>query len=99
MFVEFRFRDLQSSEELEKYAMDRLSRIGKMERDPIHVAVTFSFHKNSKKVQLHLRSKRKEVVAHSEGEDFFGCLDEAASRILSQLKKSKHQSRSLRKAG
>ena len=72
MFVEFRFRDLQSSEELENYAMDRLQKIGKFEKEPIHVAVTFSYAKSTKKVQLHLRSKRNEVVAQSEGEDFFG---------------------------
>lgn len=89
MFVEFRFRDLNSSEELESYAMDRFGKIGRLEKEPFQISVTFSYHKTSKKVLLRLRSKRKDVVAQSEGEDFFACLDEATERILSQLKKSK----------
>lgn len=101
MFVEFRFRDLNSSEELENYAMDRFDKISRLERDPFQISVTFSYHKSSKKVLLRLRSKRKEVVAQSEGEDFFACLDEATARIISQLKKSKVKGRGghQRKAG
>lgn len=100
MFVEFRFRDLNSSEELENYAMDRFSKISRLERDPFQISVTFSYHKSSKKVLLRLRSKRKDVIAQSEGEDFFACLDEATDRILSQLKRDKTRKvSSHRKAG
>jgi|FLYM01.1.fsa_nt_gi ribosomal subunit interface protein len=98
MFVEFRFRDLNSSEELESYAMDRFHKISKLEKDPFQISVTFSYHKTSKKVLLRLKSKRREVLAESEGEDFFACLDEATDRIMSQLKKSKDRI-SHRKAG
>jgi|GEM_PF-1894388 ribosomal subunit interface protein len=93
MFVEFRFRDLRSSEELENYAMERFSKIGKLEKEPFQISVTFSYHKTSKKVLLRLRSKRKDVVAQSEGEDFFACLDEATTRMLSQLKKTRLRAR------
>lgn len=99
MFVEFRFRDLNSSEELESYAMDRFNKIGRFEKEPFQISVTFSYHKTSKKVLLRLRSKRKDVVAHSEGEDFFACLDEATDRILSQLRKNKRSRPHHRKAG
>lgn len=99
MFVEFRFRDLNSSEELESYAMDRFHKIGRFEKEPFQISVTFSYHKTSKKVLLRLRSKRKDVVAQSEGEDFFACLDEATDRILSQLRKTKKGRTHHRKAG
>lgn len=101
MFVEFRFRDLMSSEELENYAMERFNKLGKFEKEPFQISVTFSYHKTAKKVQVHLRSKKNEVVAHSEGEDFFACLDEATARLISQLKKSKFKGRphQFRKAG
>lgn len=100
MFVEFRFRDLNVSEELESYAMDRFAKLGRLEKAPFQISVTFSYHKTAKKVLLRLRSKQKEIVAQSEGQDFFACLDEATERVLSQLKKNKSRPRSsYRKAG
>lgn len=89
MFVDFHFRDLNASEELESYVMDRFTKIGRMEKTPFHVSVVFSYQKSVKKVQVHLKSKVYDLVASSEGEDFFACVDEAADRVLGQLKKRK----------
>lgn len=89
MFVDFQFRDLNSSEELESYFMDRFTKIGRMEKAPFHVSVVFSYQKSVKKVQVRLKSKIYDLVASSEGEDFFACVDQAADRVLVQLKRRK----------
>lgn len=94
MFVDFRFRDLNSSEELEAYTMDRFSKVGRLEKTPFHLSVTFSYEKSVKKVKVHLRSKRHELVATSQGEDFFACVDEAVTKVLGQLKKQKGRTES-----
>lgn len=89
MRVDYKFRHISHSTDLTTYVSERLPRLEKFELKPVHIEVTFSEEKTSKRVDFHLRGDHLDMHAHGEAETFFASVDEALDKLARQLAKKK----------
>lgn len=91
MRIEYKFRHSEPSIELTQYITERMHQLAKFEIKPVKVEFTFSEHKTSCRVDIHVRGDHSEMHAHALGEDFFQAVDEGLAKMARQM--ARHKSR------
>jgi putative sigma-54 modulation protein len=89
MKIDFKFRHVSHSLDLEIYATEHIERISRFEHKPTRVEFTFSTEKTVKRVDLHLRGEHLELHASAEADDYFGGIDLALEKMARQLARQK----------
>lgn len=100
MHFDFKFRHLDSSEDLQSYTQERFHKLEKFDLESSHIEVVFSSQKANKKVHVHISGGRYKADAQGESEDFFRAVDIVVDKLAKQLDRSKSRQKSIRrKAG
>lgn len=99
MKIEYKFRHVPHSAELERYVATHVEKIERFELKPTHVEFTFSAEKKMKRVDIHLRLEHVDMHAHGEGDDFFHGTDLALEKMARQMARKKARVKQHKKVG
>ena len=99
MKIEYKFRHVPRSEELETYVATHVEKIERFELKPTHAEFTFSAEKKLKRVDIHLRLEHVDMHAHGEGDDYFAGIDLALEKMARQMAKKKARVKHHKKVG
>ena len=89
MKIEYKFRHVPHSADLERHVADHIEKIERFELKPTRVEFTFSAEKKTKRVDIHLRLEHLDLHAHGEAADFFAGIDLALEKMARQLARKK----------
>jgi len=91
MPIDFNFRNLESSEAIKAYTVDKLAKLQKYLRGPLDAQVIFSTERHLHCVDVHLRDAGEHYQGREEQEDMYASIDLVTDKLLRQLTKSKGQ--------
>lgn len=86
MEVSFTFRNVESSEAVKNYAKEKLSRLQKYVRSPLHADVIFSHERHLHRVEIAVRSDAHRFSGTHESGDMYASIDLVFDKIDRQLR-------------
>jgi|SRR3954447_11960334 putative sigma-54 modulation protein len=97
MHIDFKFRNLESSEAIKSYAADKLSRLQKYMPAPLDAQVTFTVEKHLHCVDVNLSADGEHHQGRAEEPDMYASIDVVVDKMHRQLNRSKEQHRNHRR--
>ncbi len=97
MEVSFTFRNVESSEAMKNYATERLSRLQKYVRGPLHADVTFSHERHLHRVEIAVGGDGQRYGGVHESNDMYASIDLVFDKIDRQLRDAKDSATDRRK--
>ncbi len=89
MEVTFTFRHCESSEGLKNYAREKVSKLQKYLRSPLHADVILSTERHMSRVELLVRADSHRFAGFSESEDMYAAVDLVVDKIDRQIREEK----------
>lgn len=99
MHIDFKFRNLESSDAIKGYAVDKLAKLQKYLRMPLDAQITFSIERHLQCVDVHLTADGETHQGRAEEPDMYASIDLVVDKIQSQLNRSKDLHRSNHRRG
>lgn len=104
MRISFSFRNMESSDGVKSYASEKVAKIQKYMRAPIHAELTFSMERHLHRVDLTLTGDGHQYACHGTSEDMYATIDLVLDKIDRQVRdmkatathKRRHSGESLR---
>jgi putative sigma-54 modulation protein len=91
MHIDFVFHNLESSEAMKSYALDKIGKLQKYLRTPIDGHVTFSVERHLHCVDVTLNSGSEHHQARAEEADMYASIDVVVDKIHRQINRIKEQ--------
>lgn len=92
MQVSFTFRHVEPSENVKRYAREKISKMQKYLRTPLEADVIFSVeNKHSHRVEMSIRADGERFAGNHESEDMYASIDQAVHKVDRQVRESKDQ--------
>ncbi|MCA9604166.1 MAG: ribosome-associated translation inhibitor RaiA [Myxococcales bacterium] len=89
MQVHFTFRNVESSEGIKNYAREKIGRMQKYLRTPLHADVILSVERHIHRVELSMRADGERFAGHSESEDMYASIDLVVDKVDRQVREAK----------
>ncbi|MGE0787173.1 MAG: ribosome-associated translation inhibitor RaiA [Sandaracinaceae bacterium] len=89
MKVNFTFRNVESSENVKRYAQEKIAKMQKYLRSPLTADVILSIERHHQRVELSVRADGERYAANHESEDMYASIDLAIDKIDRQIRDAK----------
>ncbi len=89
MRISYTFRNMESSDAVKNYASEKIGKIQKYMRTPLHAEVTFSMERHLHRVDLNLTGDGHQYAGHGESEDMYATIDQVVDKIDRQVRDMK----------
>ncbi|MBN8616118.1 MAG: ribosome-associated translation inhibitor RaiA [Deltaproteobacteria bacterium] len=99
MEVSFTFRNVESSEAMKNYAKEKLTRLQKYVRSPLHADVIFSHERHLHRVEIAVGGDGHRYGGTHESGDMYASIDLVFDKIDRQLRDAKDSAATDRRKG
>ena len=89
MRISYTFRNMESSDGVKNYASEKIGKIQKYMRAPLHAEVTFSMERHFHRVDLNLTGDGHQYASHGQSEDMYATIDQVVDKIDRQVRDMK----------
>ena len=89
MRISFTFRNMESSDGIKNYASEKIGKIQKYMRSPLHAEVTFSMERHLHRVDMNLTGDGHQYAGHGHSEDMYATIDQVVDKIDRQVRDAK----------
>ncbi len=89
MQVSFTFRNVESSENVKRYAREKIAKMQKYLRTPLEADVVLSVEKHHHRVEISIRADGDRFAANHESEDMYASIDHVVHKIDRQVRDAK----------
>jgi putative sigma-54 modulation protein len=89
MRVNFTFRNLDSSDGIKTYAMDKVSKLQKYLHAPLDAEVTLSTERHLHRADVSIGADGHRYAAHEESEDMYASIDLVVDKLDRQIRDAK----------
>ncbi len=89
MRISYTFRNMESSEAVKNYASEKIAKIQKYMRSPIHAEVTFSTERHLHRVDLNVTGDGHQYACHGDSENMYATIDLVVDKIDRQVRDEK----------
>ena len=89
MRISYTFRNMESSDAIKNHASEKISKIQKYMRAPLHAEVTFSTERHIHRVDLNLTGDGHQYAGHGQSEDIYATIDQVVDKIDRQVRDAK----------
>jgi len=89
MRVTFSFRNMESSDAVKAYASEKIAKIQKYMRAPLHAEFTFSMERHLHRVDLTVTGDGHQYAVHGHSEDMYASIDLVMDKIDRQVRDTK----------
>ena len=86
MRISYTFRNMESSDAIKNHASEKISKIQKYMRAPLHAEVTFSMERHLHRVDLNLTGDGHQYAGHGQSEDMYATIDQVVDKIDRQVR-------------
>jgi putative sigma-54 modulation protein len=86
MNISITFRQMDATEAVKGYATDKVSKLQKFLRQPLHGQVTLSCQKTIHMAEVDLHSGGQHYHAHESSEDMYATIDKVADKLERQIR-------------
>jgi putative sigma-54 modulation protein len=80
---------MESSDGIKNYASEKIAKIQKYMRAPLHAEVTFSMERHLHRVDLNLTGDGHQYAGHGQSEDMYATIDQVVDKIDRQVRDTK----------
>jgi len=80
---------MESSDGIKSYASEKIGKIQKYMRAPLHAEVTFSMERHLHRVDLNLTGDGHQYAGHGQSEDMYATIDQVVDKIDRQVREMK----------
>ncbi|MGB5284019.1 MAG: ribosome-associated translation inhibitor RaiA [Polyangiales bacterium] len=89
MRISYTFRNMESSDAIKSHASDKIGKIQKYMRAPLHAEFTFSTERHLHRVDLNLTGDGHQYAGHGQSEDMYTTIDQVVDKIDRQVRDMK----------
>ena len=89
MRISYTFRTMESSDAIKNHASDKVAKIQKYMRAPLHAEFTFSMERHLHRVDLNLTGDGHQYAGHGQSEDMYTTIDQVVDKIDRQVRETK----------
>ncbi len=89
MRISYSFRNMESSDGVKNYASEKIAKIQKYMRAPLHAEVTFSMERRFHRVDLTVTGDGHQYAGHGQSEDMYATIDQVVDKIDRQVRDTK----------
>ena len=89
MRISYTFRNMESSDGIKNYASEKIGKIQKYLRSPLHAEVTFSMERHLHRVDMNLTGDGNQYAGHGDSEDMYATIDQVVDKIDRQVRDAK----------
>lgn len=89
MCISYTFRNMESSDSIKNYASEKIGKVQKYMRSPLHAEVTFSTERHLHRVDLNLTGDGHQYAGHGQSEDMYATIDQVVDKIDRQVRDTK----------
>lgn len=89
MQVNFTFRNVESSENVKRYAREKIAKMQKYLRTPLEADVILSVEKHHHRVDMSLRADGERYAGNHECEDMYASIDHVVHKVDRQVRDAK----------
>lgn len=89
MRISYTFRNMESSEGVKNHASEKIGKIQKYMRAPLHAEFTFSMERHFHRVDLNLTGDGHQYAGHGQSEDMYATIDQVVDKIDRQVRDTK----------
>ena len=89
MRISYSFRNMEPSDAVKNYASEKISKIQKYMRAPIHAEATFSMERHLHRVDLTLTGDGHRFASHGQSEDMYATIDLVMDKMDRQVRDTK----------
>ena len=89
MRISYTFRNMESSDGVKNYASEKITKIQKYMRAPLHAEFTFSTERHLHRVDLNLTGDGRQYAGHGQSEDMYATIDQVVDKIDRQVRDAK----------
>ena len=86
MNISITFRQMDATDAVKSYATEKVSKLQKFLRQPLHGQVTLSCQKTIHMVEVDLQSGGQHYHAHEESEDMYASIDKVIDKLERQIR-------------
>lgn len=85
MNISITFRQMEATEAVKSHASEKLSKLQKFVRQPLHGTVTISVQKTIHQVEVDLHAGSNHFHAHEASEDMYASIDKVVDKLERQI--------------
>jgi putative sigma-54 modulation protein len=85
MNISITFRQMDATEAVKGYATDKVAKLQKFLKQPLHGQVTLSCQKTTHHVEVDLHAGGQHYHAHEAGEDMYASIDKVVDKLERQI--------------
>jgi putative sigma-54 modulation protein len=89
MRISYTFRNMESSDGIKNYASEKIGKIQRYMRAPMHAEFTFSMERHLHRVEVNVTGDGHQYAAHGESEDMYATIDQVVDKIDRQVRDTK----------
>ncbi len=89
MRISYTFRNMESSDAIKNYASEKIGKIQKYMRAPLHAELTFSTERHLHRVDMTLTGDSHQYAGHGQSEDMYATIDQVVDKIDRQVRDHK----------
>jgi putative sigma-54 modulation protein len=89
MRISYSFRNMESSEGIKNYASEKIAKIQKYMRAPLHAEMTFSMESRFHRVDMTLTGDGHQYAGRGHSEDMYATIDLVIDKIDRQVRDAK----------
>lgn len=86
MNISITFRQMEATDAVKGYATDKISKLQKFLRQPLHGQVTLSCQKTIHMVEVDVHSGGEHYHAHEQSEDMYATIDKVVDKLERQIR-------------
>jgi putative sigma-54 modulation protein len=80
---------MESSDGIKNYASEKIGKIQKYMRAPLHAEFTFSMERHLHRVEVNLTGDGHQYAGHAQSEDMYASIDQVVDKIDRQVRDTK----------
>lgn len=89
MRISYTFRNMESSDAIKNHASDKIAKVQKYIRSPLHAEFTFSMERHLHRVDLTLTGDGHQYAGHGQSDDMYTTIDQVVDKIDRQVRDTK----------
>lgn len=89
MRISYTFRNMESSDAIKSHASEKVAKIQKYIRSPLHAEFTFSMERHLHRVDLNLTGDGHQYAGHGQSDDMYTTIDQVVDKIDRQVRDTK----------
>lgn len=86
MNIAITFRQMDATDAVKGYATEKIAKLQKFLRSPLHGTVTLSCQKTNFLVEVDMHSSAQHFHAHESSEDMYGSIDRVTDKLERQIR-------------